>query len=174
MRFSLQLRERRAVSTFLEVFILIGIVIAGTAIVFAAVTKYEPVSQGASVGVSDASIRQGSNQAVMRVVIANTGTVSFSSFTISTVGTSAGIANAQFYVALINVATSSTVTPSPASGTTGDSAITETATISPGQSVLATITIVGGSEFTIGQSYSVTISTLPAAQATVQVAAVPA
>ncbi|MGP8125827.1 MAG: hypothetical protein ACLQEQ_08215 [Nitrososphaerales archaeon] len=170
----MQLRERRAVSTFIEVFILIGIVIAGTAIVFAAVTKYEPVSQGASLGISDASIKQGSNQAIVRMVVANTGTVSLSSFTISTVGTSAGIANAQFYVTLINVATSSTITPSQASGTTGDSAITETATISPGQSVLATITIIGAIEFAIGQSYSVTVSTSPAAQATIQVAAVPA
>lgn len=174
MRFSLLVRKRKAVSTYIEVFILIGIVVAGTAIVFSAVTKYEPVSQGASIGLSDASIRQGSNQAVERMVIANTGTVAFSSFTISTVGTAAGIPNAQFYVTLTNVATSSSITPSPASGTTGDSSITESATISPGQSVLVAVTIVGASEFTIGQSYSVTVSTSPAAQATVSVAAVQA
>jgi hypothetical protein len=64
MKWSLELRKRKAVSTYLEVFILIGIVTAVTVLVFSAVTQYEPVSQGPSISVTDASIRQGLDQAV--------------------------------------------------------------------------------------------------------------
>ena len=174
MRYSLEHRARTAVSTYLEVFILIGVAIGGSALVYATTTKYQPVAQGPGVTVSQASIRQGSNQAVERMVMANTGTFSFSSFTISTVGTTGGIPNAQFYVTLTDVATSASITPSPASGTTGDSSVTETVTSSPGQSILASITIVSGSEFTIGQSYTVIVSTSGAAQASIQVVAIPA
>src|SRR5271157_2045385 len=113
------LEPRAAVSTYLEVFVLIGIAIGGSALVYATTTKYQSVAQGAGVTVSQASIRQGLNQAVERLVVANTGTVTFSSFTISTVGTAGGISNAQFYVTLTNVATSSSITPSLTSGTTG-------------------------------------------------------
>ena len=167
-------RERKAVSTFLELFILIGVVIVGTAIVFSAVTRYESASQGPSIAVSDASIRQGSNAAVEKMVIANTGTVSFSSFTVSTSLGSAGIASSQFYITLTNPATGASVTASPASGTTGDSSITETVTISPGQSVLASITIVSASEFTIGARYSILVSASAGTQQQVFAVAVPA
>jgi len=175
MRSSLQLRERRrAVSTYLEVFILIGIVTAVSALVYSATTQYEPVSQGPSIAVSDASVRQGIDQALERMVIANTGTVSFSAFTISTVGTGGGIPDAQFYVALTNIANSSSMVPlSVASGTTGDSSITENATIAPGQSFLATITFVDASEFAVGQPYGVTVSS-SGAQASLQCVAFPA
>jgi hypothetical protein len=174
MRSSLQLRERRrAVSTYLEVFILIGIVTAVSALVYSATTQYEPVSQGPSIAVSNASVRQGIDQALERMVISNTGTVSFSAFTISTVGTGGGIPDAQFYVALTNIANSSSVPLSAASGTTGDSSITENATIAPGQSFLATITFVGASEFAVGQPYGVTVSS-SGAQASLQCVAFPA
>jgi hypothetical protein len=169
----LELRKRKAVSTYLEVFILIGIVTAVTVLVFSAVTQYEPVSQGPSIAVSDASIRQGLDQAVESMVLANTGTVSFSSFTISTAGTTGGISDAQFYVTLTNVANGSSMAPSLASGATGDSSITENATVSPGQSVLATITIVNASEFTIGESYGVIVSS-SGAQSSLQSVALPA
>ncbi len=163
-------RARAAVSTYLELFILIGVVVGGSVLVYATTTRYMPVAQGPGVTVSQASIRQGLNQAVERMIIANTGTVSFSSFTITTVG----IVNAQFYVTLVNVATSSSVTPSLASGTTGDNSITETVTISPGQSTLATVTVVSASEFTVGARYSILVGASAGTQEQIFAVVVPA
>jgi hypothetical protein len=162
--------ERTAVSTYLELFILIAVAIGGSALVYAATYQYQPVVQGPGVTVSQASIRQGLNQAVERMIIANTGTVLFNSFTISTVG----IANAQFYVALTDAASGSSITPPLPQGTTGDNSIAEGMTISPGQTIVASITIASSGEFSIGQSYTVVVSISGGALTSVQVQAVPA
>jgi len=171
MRYSLR---HKAVSTYIEVFILIGVAMAGSALVYAAIINYQLAVQGPEITISQASIRQGVNEAIERIVIANTGTVTLNSFTISTAGTSGGIPNAQFYVALTNVATGASITPSPGSGNTGDNSITETAAISPGQSILVSITFVSSSEFTIGQTYTVIIDAPGSALASIQVVAIPA
>ncbi len=163
-------RVRSAVSTYLEVFILIGVAVGGSGLVYAATAEFRPAVQGGVVNLSQASIRQGANQAVERMVVSNTGTVSFTSITISTVG----IPNAQFYVALANLATGTAVAPSLASGNTGDSSITESVTLAPGQSILASIIVVSTNEFTVGQSYTIIVGASGAAQASMQVAATPA
>jgi hypothetical protein len=169
----LEPRRRAAISTYLEVFILIGVAVGGSALVYAVTNKYQPVAQGPGIITSQVSIRQGANQAIERLLVGNVGTVTFNSFTVSTTGSAGGIADAQFYVTLTNVAAGASITPSPASGTTGDRVITETATIAPGQSVLATITIVSANEFTVGQSYSIVVS-LSGAQVSSQVVVAPA
>ena len=163
-------KARLAVSTYLELFILIAVAIGGSALVYSVAYQYQPVVQGPGVTISQASIRQGLNQAVERVVLANTGTAAFNSFTLST----AGIANAQFYVSLTDAASRSSIAPSSASGTTGDNSITENVALSPGQSIVVSITIVSGSEFTVGQSYAVAVSTSGGALSSLRVQAVSA
>ncbi len=81
--------SRRAVSTYLETFILIGVVVGGSALVYATTIRFSaPVQNSSSITVSDVSIRQGSGVALEKMVISNTGTVSFTSFTITNVGSS--------------------------------------------------------------------------------------
>lgn len=162
-------RARKAVSTFLQTFILVAVAVGASSMVYEAANNYASAAQGPSVAVSDVTIRQGSNVAVERMVIANTGTVAFSTFTILNVG----IASGQFYIILTNPATGAPVTASPASGA-APSSITETATIPPGLSVLASVTIASANEFALGARYSVVVSTSAAAQQQVLVVAVPA
>jgi len=79
--------RRRAVSTYLETFILIGVVIGGSALVYATTTKFSaPVQNSSSITLSDVSIRQGSGVALEKMVISNTGTIPFTSFTITNIG----------------------------------------------------------------------------------------
>ncbi len=160
--------KRRAVSTYLETFILVAVAIAGSSIAYAATSNYTSAAQGPTVTVSGCIIKQGSNIAVERMVISNTGTVAFTSFTILT----PGIASNQFYVTLVNAANGTPITVSTASGTAPTS-ITETTSILPGQSVLVSVTIIGSNEFTLGTRYSVIVSTSPAAEQELLVFAIP-
>ncbi len=165
----MELRRRSAVSTYLEVFVLVGVASGASALVFSMVGKYGASSQGAAVMVTYVSIKQGLNEAVVKLVVENTGSVPFSSFTVSI----QGIPAAQFYVSLVNVGTGLTVSPSPASGTSPAS-VTESVSVPPGQSLAVTIVIVSGTEFTAGSRYSLIVSTSAAAQQQVFAVAVPA
>jgi hypothetical protein len=169
MRFNLEPSTRRAVSTYVETFILLAVAIAGSSMVYAATSNYTTAAQGPAVAVSDCIIKQGSNVAIERMVLANTGTITFSSFTILT----SGIPSNQFYITLTNAANGAPIAASPPSGTTPAS-ITEAVSIPPGQSVLVSITIVSPNEFTLGTRYSIIVNTSPAAQQQVLVLPVPA
>ncbi len=160
MRSKLERRtKRRAVSTYLETFMLVAVAIAGSSIAYAATSNYTSTAQGPAVAVSDCIIKQGSNVAVERMLISNTGTVAFTSFTILT----PAIASNQFYITLTDAASGTPTVASQASGTAPMS-ITETTPILPGQSVLISITIIGSNEFTLGTKYSIIVSTSPAAE----------
>ena len=111
----MELRSRKGVSTYLEVFILISVTIAGTALVAFAMLPYESVAQGASIAIPNASIRQGSNVAIEKVLLADTGSVAFSTFTLTTVGISP---TASYGVSLQNAATGSSIN-TPTTGLVG-------------------------------------------------------
>lgn len=150
---------------YIEAFILIAIAMAGSILVYAAATGLAASGTGgASVSISYATIRQGTNAAIEKVTIANTGTVTITSFALATVGV---ISSATCYLSLFNLATGSTT--SPACSFTGPVS-SGTVTVAPGQSVVATLTV-EASLFTVGTLYTVTMSTSPAAQAVQRVVA---
>ena len=92
-RSNLEPRARRAVSTYVEVMVLMALVLGTSALVYLAATNISASGTGgASVSISLAAIRQGADAAVEKVTVANTGTVTITSFTMTTVGVTSSAA----------------------------------------------------------------------------------
>lgn len=160
-------RARKAVSTYVEVFILMAIVLAGSALVYAAATGLASSSEsGASVQITGGSIRQGEGVAVETVTIANIGTATISSMTLTT----AGVASAgTFFLSLASPSTGSTLTSGCGAGT-NPASVAMCFALPAGQSVVATLTI-EAQLFTVGARYTVSLSASPPALAVAQVVA---
>jgi hypothetical protein len=160
--------QRHGVSTYIETFILIGIAVGGSAIVYSALGGYATSAGGPSVAVPNIILSQGSGAAVEKLVIANSGTASFSSFTISTTGVSSSLQ----YCAVLSDATGrplgfSSPPPACGSGTATNPSyvsINPSSAIPPGQTVILSLVVLSSGEFAVGSSYSVTVSTGPALQ----------
>ena len=160
-------RSRTAVSTYIEVFILMAVVLGGSGLVYAAAMGLAYSSQsGASVQVTGATIRQGEAVAVETVTIANTGAVPVSSMTLETAGTSS---SASFFLSLLNPSTGSTISSGCGAGANSAS-VPMCFALPPGQSVIATLTI-ETQLFAVGARYTVIVSASPPAEAAVQVLA---
>jgi hypothetical protein len=166
MRF--KLKHRRGVSVYIEVFILIAVAMVGSGIVYSAVTQYEQASTGPAISVSDATIRQGTGQAVERILLANTGTVTLNSLTLTNLGVSAG---ATYCLSLLNPSSGAVVSATCPAGS-NPSVITVPGSLGPGQAVLVSVTVYG-SVFTVGATYTL-IASSGGAQASLQLMSVPA
>ena len=160
-------RARTAVSTYIEVFILMAVVLGGSGLVYAAAMGLAYSSQsGAAVQITGAAIQQGEAVAVETVTVANTGTVSISSMTLETAGTSS---SASFFLSLLNPSTDSTI--SSGCGAGANSAFVPTCFALPaGQSFIVTLTV-EAQLFTVGARYTLIVSASPPAEAAVQVLA---
>jgi hypothetical protein len=99
--------RRSAVSTYLETFILIGIVVGASVLVYAMLGGYSASLQGPSISVSDASIRQGSGLAIETFLLSDTGNAQFASFTLTNAGLSSSTAS--YGVSLQDQASGSTI-----------------------------------------------------------------
>lgn len=160
-RSNLVRRARTAVSTYVEVFILMAIVLGGSALVYAAAMGLAFSSQaGASVQITGAAIKQGEAVAVETVTIANTGTVSINSMTLDTAGAAS---SASFYLSLLSPSTASTISSGCGAGT-NPASVSMCFSLPAGQSVIATLTI-EAQLFTVGARYTVSVSASPPAQA---------
>jgi hypothetical protein len=162
------LKRRAGISVYIEVFILIAIAMVGSGIVYSAVTRYEHAATGPAISVSDATIRQGANQAVERVVLTNTGTVAFSSLILTNLGAPTG---ATYCLSLLNPS-SGTVLSSSCPAGSNPSVISVPTALGPGQAVLVSVTVYG-SVFAVGSTYTL-IASSGGSQASQQVTAVPA
>ena len=164
-RSNLEPRTRRAVSTYIEVIILMALVLGTSALVYMAATNFSASeTSGASVSVSLTAIRQGADAAIEKVTVANTGTVTITSFTITAVGVTS---SSSCYLSLLNPAIGATT--SGACSFTGP--VTSGAiSLPPGQSIIATVTV-DAILFAIGSRYTVIVNAYPAALATAQVVA---
>jgi len=163
-----RLRRRAGVSAFIEAFILISVVIVGSGIVYSAVTQYEQASAGPAISATDATIRQGANQAVERVLLTNTGTVTLNSLTLTNVGVSTG---ATYCLSLLNPLTRTTISSSCPAGS-NPSVITVPTSLGPGQAVIVSVTVYG-SVFALGGAYTV-IASSGGAQVSLQLTSTPA
>jgi len=164
----LEPRKRAAVSTYVEVMILMALVLGTSALVYVAATNLSASETGgASVSISLAAIRQGADAAIEKVTVANTGTVTITSFTITTVGVTSP---SSCYLSLLNPATGSAT-----SGTCSFTAPVTSGNLSlpPGQSIIATVTV-EAILFAIGSRYTVLANAYPAALATAQVVVITA
>jgi hypothetical protein len=162
------LKRRAGVSVYIETFILIAIAVVGSGIIYSAVTRYEHGATGPAISASDATIRQGANQAVERVVLTNTGTVAFSSLTLTNLGAPTG---ATYCLSVLNPS-SGTVLSSRCPAGSNPSVISVSTALGPGQAVLISVTVYG-SVFAVGSTYTLIVSS-GGSQTSLQVMAVPA
>ncbi len=160
----------RGVSGYLEVFLLIAVAAAGSAMVLAAGLRSVASAQGASVSVTGGSIRQGGAFAIETFLVQNTGNTQFASFEVATSGVSSG---ASYCYALYDPVSLSTVlTTCPTMG--ADPAVVGVpATIAPGRAIIVELTVMGR-VFSFGSVITVTVTASAGCQGTLGVVVVPA
>lgn len=130
---------------------LVAIVSGASVFVYSAIGYYSASLQGASISISNVSIRQGSGLAIETLQIANTGNVQLSSFTLVT----SGISSAAAYSGTLENPVTGSLTAF--SGSSPGSMVIAT-TLPPGQSLLVTVTIKAGNVFTLGTGYSLYVA----------------
>lgn len=163
--------RRVGVTTFLEVFILIAAVLAGSGITYLAVNRYEQSLNKPSITMSSAALQQGAEFAMESMQLSDTGTSPFSSLTFSTpnlVTTS----STNWYITVVNAATGQPVIYNnevayTCSVTSAILTISFTSqyNLNPGNSVIVTIAISGTSVVVPGSNYNVLVGTSNGAQA---------
>ncbi len=162
--------KRRGVSVYLEVFILVGVALLGSAMVFAAVSKYVPVTGGAAVSISDFAIRQGSGAALERMVISDVGTAQIPGLVVTTSGIGTGAA---FCYSASNAATSVAIAATCPKTVAMPAAVSLGLTLLPGESVVLAFTVEGGA-FVLGSTSDVVVTATNGAQAAASATVVPA
>jgi hypothetical protein len=162
--------QRVAVSTYLEVFLLIGLVIGGSAVVLAAGLPTMGSARGPAVSLADATIRQGEHVATVSVLVYNTGSTPFGSFVLSTEGVSAA---SSYCYALYEPQEGSSVFTTCPRLALDPTSVTVSTYLNPGKGVLMQLTVLGA-PFSPGTISSVTVTTSSGAQQSVDVEVVPA
>jgi hypothetical protein len=170
MRWSLPPRGRAGASTYLEVFILIGIAVGGSAAVLGAVLPYASAVQGPGVTIEDVAIRQGTYLALERLTVVNSGQSPMPSFVIST---SPASPSAPYCYTLYNPATGDQLGGTCPVMAMGPGSVPVTYSVPFGQALGIVITIMGAA-FRVGSQYAVTVTTSAGAQQTVGLQVAPA
>lgn len=170
------LSRRRAVSTYLETFVLIAVAAGGSTAVYSAMAGYVGSARGADFVLTGVEMRQGTYAALERVTVTNTGTTQLGALTVTT-----SISSSPQYC--VNLASGSTggavdfASPPPACGrgTVADPAsitIVPSPAVGPGASVVLSVIIYSPTEFQTGAEYGMVVSASGAAEQ-VSVVAVP-
>ena len=149
--------RRRAVSSYLETFILVAVAAGGSAVVYSAMGRLASGSGGAAFVVTGLDIRQGPYQAVETAVLSNTGTVPLSSFSLSQGGSAAP----SFCISMADESSGDPIsfTPPPPACGGGVASNPTSLTVSmasplaPGQSAALTVVVYSAGEFAPGSLY---------------------
>lgn len=162
--------DRRGVAGYLEVFILIGVVMGGAALVMGAALGYFASMGGPSVSIAGASIRQGAHSAVETLLVTDTSDVALGSFVVST----SGAPGSMSYCYSVYDQGDRTVVASacPAPGSDPGSVDVASA-LGPGSTVLVEV-VISGDAFTVGSSHLVAVTSAAGAGGSVEVRVVPA
>lgn len=163
-------RSREGVSAYISAFVLIGIAIGGSAVVFGAVSAYSSELNGPAVSIERAGVRQGSYFALETLIVFDSGETKMTSFTVSTNGVSAGAA---YCYSLLNPTTGAQLFTTCPDMTTDPSVVTVSYVLSPGNAVLVEITL-PGTAFSVGSRGALTVTTSGGAQQTVGILVEPA
>jgi hypothetical protein len=166
----LEPRRRGGVSDYLATFILIGVAMAGSGIVYSATSAYSASARGPAVSLIDGGISQGSYSAVEKVGVFNPSTVDITSFILSTVG---GPGTASYCYSLFDPENMTAVSSTCPAMVLGLGAVDVTYPLLPGEGVLVEIMVTGGS-FTVGSSCTLTVTASSGAEQTLAVQVVPA
>ena len=162
--------KRPGASTYIEVFVLVGIVIGGSGIVLDAALGYTRTMSGPAVTIVGASVRQGAYLASEELAIINSGDGSAASFALVTTGVAP---SALYCYSLYNLGTKSLLFSSCPATSQNPGSVPVSYALAPGQSVLVEITVMGEA-FTVGSSCQVTVTASSGAQQSVGVQVAPA
>ena len=162
--------NRRGVSTYLEVFLLVGVAIGGSAIVMGSVYRYLWPIGGPTVAVEGATIRQGTDAAVESMLVVNTGDSPISSFVVTTAQPPQG---ATFCYTLLDPASGSPLSTTCPSMQAGPGSLQVSDTLVPGAGVEVELVLVGGA-FSVGSMQLLTVTAWTGTQDSVGAEVVPA
>lgn len=156
-------------AAYLEAFILVGVAIGGSALVFGSAMGL--VSQhGPGISVTDAAIRQGGQFALESLLVSDTGDTPLGSFVVSTGGVSAG---ASYCYTLYDPLTRSVVSSTCPVMAAGPGSVKVSAAVPPGRAVLLVMTL-AGEAFQPGSVSRLTVTASGGAQQGLDVEVVPA
>jgi len=162
--------KRRGVSTYLELFLLIGIAVGGSGIVLDASMNIVSQSQGGSVEILGASVRQGTYAAFESITLSDAGQKPVSSFTVSTQPVSTSVSFCYSVVNPVSMAVLKSTCPAMAGNPTS---VAVTSTVAPGQSLLLQL-VIAGQAFALGSSSTITVTGADGSQGSTTVEVVPA
>ncbi|MDG7010990.1 MAG: hypothetical protein JRN57_02600 [Nitrososphaerota archaeon] len=161
-------RGKRGVSGYLEVFILIGVAVGGSGLVFGAAARYVGSGAGPSVSIVSATIRQGPYSAVESVTVSDTGTEPLGSLVITT---SPAPPSAPYCYSVETPESGALI--SEACISQGDpGSVLVLAGARSGGSVLLELVITGAA-FAVGSDHQVSVTAAGGAQASTDVQVVP-
>ena len=157
-------------AAYLEVFILIGLAVGGSAAVFGTVMSTAGSIRGPAVSVTGATIRQGEHFGLESLLVYNSGDLAAGSFSVSTEGVSP---TAQFCYTLYDPAGRSAISATCPAMSTDPTTVEVRAQLEPGKGVLVVFTVMGPA-FQLGSVSHVTVTASNGAQESQEVEVVPA
>ena len=157
-------------STYVEVFVLIGIAAGGSALVLRAALPFASSFGESSVAVQDEGIRQGAYLATERLTVTNIGQAPISSFVISTSQVSS---SASYCYSVYDPSTGERSAGTCPATATNPSSVTIADPVQPGGATGVVITIIG-SAFDIGSTCTIAVTASSGAQEVVDVLVAPA
>lgn len=163
-------RRRSAVSTYLEVFVLIALAVGGSGLVLGAALGPASSVGGGSVSVIGATISQGEAFAFEKLAVQNTGNAPFGWFSVSTAGVPP---SASYCYSLYDPLLRATPLSTCPGMSVDPRVVTVAAVLAPGKALVFELTI-EGAPFPPGSTVRVTVLTSNGAAEGVDVAAVPA
>jgi hypothetical protein len=162
--------RHRGISTYVETYLLIGVVLLGSSLVYVAASRYASTLQGPAISVSDLTIRQGANWAVEKFVVANTGSMTGSRLVVATSGVAPGTTYCYVVSDAISRATLASSCPTMA---TMPASASISATLRPGSSAVVQFSMAGVA-FALGSWVTVVVGTANGAQVSATSQVVPA
>lgn len=156
------------ISTYLQTFILIAVVLAGSAAVYRTVSGYAGTAGGASLMLSSSSITQGKGAAIETATLTNTGDESLGPIDLI----NAGLPSSLTYCFSAWSPSSRTVLADTCPTMQADpDSIQTTLSLSTGSSVVIEVTLPGAGVFSVGSAYALVATAGGGAQASAQVVA---
>lgn len=151
-------------------FILVGIAVGGSGLVFGAAAALLGSGPSPSLSIVSASIRQGPYSAVERVTVADAGTASLGSFVITT---SQAPASANYCYSVESPSSGALLYSSCPTASADPGTVALSTRIPPGGSLTVELVVTGGA-FAIGSDHLVSVTTSSGAGATADAQVVPA
>lgn len=166
----MRLRRRRGVSAYLEVFLLVGVAVGGSAVVLRGSAGRLASVRGSAVTIESVSIRQGAFASVESVLVANTGGTVIPSLTVTTVGVPGP---ETFCLSVFDQGDRTLLETSCPGMTEYPQSVSVEYPLAPGSGLEVEI-LMQGAPFAVGSSHLVSVTTSDGSQQSLEAMVVPA